>query len=1028
MPDDLVKVSIEAAGADEAAESLKGTTSAVEELINSVKLSLGDQRIFSAVLRDNEAAGIELSTTLKELSNSASTVGTAIAQAAQEALNSTQALGTISAAAEQVSGDFYDIAAASQVGQEATSRTAQSLSEASKFYDQFTDSLKATPEATEGLHGFAAHIGEWIEHPLHSAAEMAKGFAEALGPIGIAAAGVVTALIAVGAETLHVADEMATAVRQSENMAEKMGLLVGQAEQLKAEGQLVGVSIGSLSMAARILGQVLEDPTAKHSQRAAEAMNKLGVAVYSSLGQVRPMGEVLLDVLDKLSQVPDDATRAAEGLALLGRGSKELLPLIKNHQELREEVRKLGVGLDEDVDRSLLKVFDSTQKLNIAWEETKKSFAAKIAPVIIPIKLAIAESLTGEGGGPGASARGLFAKHMNDVLPTPSDVKAVFDDFQSAIRAGKDRIIDENVAGDLGKQLSAQFKASLAGTREAQEEELRTVKAAREKLRGELLAGAPVTDTGLFKEKEKEFAQLTAQQTKLETELKKHKENKAKIATEEVDFEAKQAETLIGIRRSYVAAALALDTISKSQELTLLRDLGAEEVAIKQAAIDKKIEIAKKDPDKNAGEIRAEIDKLLTQRMEVAAKQTELDVKTYSEQVAIRRKAIDTEVADVDKLFDATEKERHKEEEATLKSERTKADIRSAAAAALGVGGGAIPGEERGRDAAKAAEMATEAEEKHIRATAEMQKLRVDAELTANLITESQHAAMLKDIEDQEHASILRILNDRLAAIVAGAPKELEERQKILNQIQALEDSHNIAVERINDASLKREEGNWKRFMGIINRDFDSAIGGWVRGTERFSTAWIRMGNEMVSQIIINLANMLLKFAEHEAAVLLLHQATAVAKKGTDEEVAAQSVAISAASAIKEITGAAAKAAAHTYASVSAIPIVGPFLAPPAAAAAFVAVEAFGAMVSAERGGLLSEDSLAFLHKNEMVLPSEHSQTIQNITQNGGVNGGNLQAHFHFIDSHGASMFWSRSKGQIKATLREMMREGSFTR
>ncbi len=63
----------------------------------------------------------------------------------------------------------------------------------------------------------------------------------------------------------------------------------------------------------------------------------------------------------------------------------------------------------------------------------------------------------------------------------------------------------------------------------------------------------------------------------------------------------------------------------------------------------------------------------------------------------------------------------------------------------------------------------------------------------------------------------------------------------------------------------------------------------------------------------------------------------------------------------------AAKAAAGTYAAVAQIPIVGPFLAPVAAGAAFAAVEAFGLF---DKGvNYVPHDMVAQVHAGERIMP-----------------------------------------------------------
>jgi hypothetical protein len=84
------------------------------------------------------------------------------------------------------------------------------------------------------------------------------------------------------------------------------------------------------------------------------------------------------------------------------------------------------------------------------------------------------------------------------------------------------------------------------------------------------------------------------------------------------------------------------------------------------------------------------------------------------------------------------------------------------------------------------------------------------------------------------------------------------------------------------------------------------------------------------------------------------------------------------------VAGLAAVAAAAAFASTAAIPIVGPPAAPGAAAAAYAAVMAMMPAAAAEQGWELPKHGGPFpalLHKKEMVLPAEHSDTIRSLGQ-----------------------------------------------
>jgi hypothetical protein len=97
-------------------------------------------------------------------------------------------------------------------------------------------------------------------------------------------------------------------------------------------------------------------------------------------------------------------------------------------------------------------------------------------------------------------------------------------------------------------------------------------------------------------------------------------------------------------------------------------------------------------------------------------------------------------------------------------------------------------------------------------------------------------------------------------------------------------------------------------------------------------------------------------------------------------------------------------AAANTYAAVSAIPVVGPFLAPPAAAAAFAGVlafDSFGAGGVVQGGGGMAVPVLA--HAGERVLTQSQTQNFESLvnmrtsssSQSSTLNMGGLTQNFH---------------------------------
>ena len=130
----------------------------------------------------------------------------------------------------------------------------------------------------------------------------------------------------------------------------------------------------------------------------------------------------------------------------------------------------------------------------------------------------------------------------------------------------------------------------------------------------------------------------------------------------------------------------------------------------------------------------------------------------------------------------------------------------------------------------------------------------------------------------------------------------------------------------------------------------------------------------------------------------------------------------------------AGEAAAAAYASTAAIPIVGPELAPVAAATAFAGALSFG---SAALGAVVPQDMAIFAHAKEMILPRHLSEGFQNMINAGGAGsggsngraqpgGGDIHLHnnFNAIDANSVQNFFRNNQGQLTKVLRNAVRNG----
>jgi hypothetical protein len=209
----------------------------------------------------------------------------------------------------------------------------------------------------------------------------------------LAVGGTVAAVGLLSAKLTELVKSEAAEARETTNTASRLGITAGEAEKLASAANLVGVSFSSVESGARIVAQALEDP-AGAGKKAASALDHLGIATVDLNGKAREMGPVFLDILKALSRIPDTAQRVALSQQLLGRGAKEIEPLIADYAELNKTVENLGIGDDEQI-KKLAAADKAFKTLHASYEELKRSFAERLAPVVVPGIEALTQLLSG---------------------------------------------------------------------------------------------------------------------------------------------------------------------------------------------------------------------------------------------------------------------------------------------------------------------------------------------------------------------------------------------------------------------------------------------------------------------------------------------------------------------------------------------------------------------------------------------------------------------------------------------------------
>ena len=304
----------------------------------------------------------------------------------------------------------------------------------------------------------------------------------------------------------------------------------------------------------------------------------------------------------------------------------------------------------------------------------------------------------------------------------------------------------------------------------------------------------------------------------------------------------------------------------------------------------------------------------------------------------------------------------------------------------------------------------------------------LEAQRAAGQITYQQMYEDLRAMTDKEYDVEKQNLEKELALY----DQKSVAYAKVNDQILLLAKQHQLALAQItkqeaddNKRELDKQQADWDKAFSHINSTVSSSLLGMINKTR----TWQQTVGGIIDQFFENFVKYSLQTLERWIFVEQTKTAATVA--GNTERTAADTAGAGAgeaaqgAAAQKSIGTSAAQAAAAVYADVAEIPYVGWLLAPPAAATAFAAVEAFGGSIPSAAGGWeVPHDTLAMVHKDEKILPANVSKKIDNMT---GGSGGDTHVHFNVsaIDAKGVKAFMMDNSHHIANAVSKQVRQNN---
>jgi hypothetical protein len=184
-----------------------------------------------------------------------------------------------------------------------------------------------------------------------------------------------------------------------------------------------------------------------------------------------------------------------------------------------------------------------------------------------------------------------------------------------------------------------------------------------------------------------------------------------------------------------------------------------------------------------------------------------------------------------------------------------------------------------------------------------------------------------------------------------GYEQNITRQQHVQNQIGQQKGSGKLQGQQDRQAIDQEVAQPYLRAFGHINQGWLRVQNDLIAGNKNIARNFAEMGTQLVQSLAQNFEKMIAKDIERELRSVLIHRAGNQAKVTDDIVSASESSAIARESALKQIFMDAKQSAAGAYKAVVGIPIIGPVLAPVAAATAFAGVMA---LESFNEGGVVS--------------------------------------------------------------------------
>jgi hypothetical protein len=233
---------------------------------------------------------------------------------------------------------------------------------------------------TSGIEIAISANATGLEKGLNKAQAAIANFSKSAiaGLTGALSAGV---FVAAGKAALNYADNIG-------KVAQKVGMTAEELSGLNYAAKLSDVSLEQLQSTIGIMARKMGD--------SADSFKAFGVELQNADGTMRGTNEVLMDVADKFSKMPDGVQKSQWALELFGRSGLDLIPLMNGGAqaiaEATNQARQFGVVISQEAAAGAEQFNDNITRLQQYVAGAVSNFTSGMTPALVNVSNALVNS------------------------------------------------------------------------------------------------------------------------------------------------------------------------------------------------------------------------------------------------------------------------------------------------------------------------------------------------------------------------------------------------------------------------------------------------------------------------------------------------------------------------------------------------------------------------------------------------------------------------------------------------------------